>query len=76
MGASIFTGCARQMELVPAGQVTIYKELKGGEVIGVTSAPLPVNRLVYPDKTDYVVEVSYQGKRGYVRDGSFHLSMK
>lgn len=65
----------REMELIPVGQVTIYKDVAGREILGVSSHALPVIDLVYLDKTDYVVEVEFGGKRGYVRK-DFHLSHK
>lgn len=73
---SCLSRCKHDMELIPAGEITIYKNVKGGDALGISSSPLPVTNLVYLDKTDYVVEVVYQGERGYVRDGGFHLSRK
>lgn len=74
--ASTITGCAPNMEIIPIGEVTVYRKSDGPEVLGVASRPLPVKKLVYLNKADYVVEVEYKGGRGYVRGGAFHLSRK
>ncbi|MCC4589503.1 hypothetical protein LL962_20845 [Xanthomonas sp. NCPPB 1067] len=74
--AACISSCTPGMELIPRGQVTIYKDIQGDEVLGTSSSPLPVKQLVYLDKTDYVVEVAYQGNHGYVRGGGFNLSQK
>lgn len=73
---STITGCAPDIGIIPVGEVTVYKKSDGPEVLGVASNPLPVKRVIYLNKADYVVEVEYQGGRGYVRGGAFHLSRK
>jgi hypothetical protein len=61
------------MKLIPVNEVTVYRNVAGDNALGLSSNPLPVTNLIYLDKTDYVVEVTYEGKRGYVRRG-FRLS--
>lgn len=73
---STITGCAPDMEIIPVGEVTVYKKSDGPEVLGVASSPLLVKKVIYLNKADYVVEVEYQGGHGYVRGGAFHLSRK
>ncbi|UOT00204.1 hypothetical protein LZZ50_07685 [Xanthomonas arboricola] len=73
---STITGCAPDIGIIPVGEVTVYKKADGPEVLGVASNPLPVKKVVYLNKADYVVKVEYQGRCGYVRGGAFHLSRK
>lgn len=74
--SALIAGCKSDMELIPNGEVTIYRSEEGNEILGLSSERLEVTRLIYPDKTDYVVQVRYKGQVGYVRKGAFHIERR
>ena len=62
--------------LVPEKEVTIYADVEGVRKLGTETRPMPVTRLHFPDKTDYVVEVYWHGRSGYVKEGPYHLERR
>lgn len=74
--ALLIAGCANsaQSELVPLQEIKVYTD--EGEVIAKITKPVPVVRIIYVDKTDYVVEVRVDGKRGLVKDGFYKIRKK
>ncbi|UUF03344.1 hypothetical protein [Xanthomonas hortorum] len=38
------TGCAPDMEIIPVGEVTVYKKSDGPEVLGVASSPCQLRK--------------------------------
>lgn len=71
----VLTGCrdGSDLILVPTGEVLIYSDRQEAKILGKSSKPLDVVRTAYPDKTDYIVEVEFDGQRGFVKDGLFRL---
>ena len=64
---------SRPRSLEPMGTVTVYSDANCQSIVGATSQSLKVDGLIYPDKTDYVVQVSFQGQPGYVCSDNFEL---
>lgn len=71
--AMFLQGCSQQPKtlLVPRDEVTVYQDIAGRRPLGKSREPMEVVKCIYPDKTDYVVEVVYKGGTAYVRDGWF-----
>lgn len=68
MAALSLTACGRSpREVVPNDGMQVYSEPEGGVEIGLAHEPLPILEIVYPDKTDYVLKVCFEGKVGFVR---------
>ena len=70
-----FAGCKSHsnLMLVPLGEVEVYPDIQGETAMGTSSTPLRVVRIMYLDKSSYIVEVDFHGQSGYVKSGAFHL---
>lgn len=76
--AAVVAGCEKKPELllVPVGEVKVYSDSEGRHFIGTSAQPLEVIGFRYPDKTDYVVEVRFNGADGFVKSGAFQLKSR
>lgn len=78
LAALLLSGCGKQQELilVPTDSVKIYSDIWRTSILGTSTDPLRVVALRYPDKADYVVEVRYNDRTGFVVGGLFDLRQR
>ncbi|MFC3815296.1 hypothetical protein [Lysobacter sp. GCM10012299] len=62
-----------QRTLVPKNHISVYSDESAKRALARTDNPMPIIRIVYPDKTDYLIEVDVGGQVGYVEEGHYTL---